>query len=76
MVMYTTTQTLTARQQVKALYAQVEGQKVEILDLRNVRDIDNNYFMVADVKFNGATLPVSIPIYKIQNLYAMVEQQC
>ena len=71
--MYTTTQTIKPTQIIKALYAQVEGKKVEILDLRSVQDTDN-YYMVADVRFSGALLPVSVPVSKLCNIYAMVEQ--
>ena len=74
MVILTTTPTVTQNQTIKALFAQVAGREVKILDLRNVRDVDSNYYIVADVKYNNALLPFTVPVYKLEKIYAMVEQ--
>lgn len=74
MVMLTTTPTITQSQNIKALFAQVAGREVKILDIRNVTDTDGIFRLIADVKYNDALLPFSTPLESLKNIYAMVEQ--
>lgn len=75
MTTYTTTQALKTNQNVKAIYALVEGRQVKILDLRYVYDTDaDKRYLIADVLYNGASLPVSVLTSRLSNLYAMVAQ--
>lgn len=75
MVMLTTTQAPQLNQQVKAIYATVEGRQVKVLDVRNVCDTDPaQSFLVADVQVNNNCLPFSVSLEKLQNIYALVEQ--
>jgi len=75
MLAYTTTATLKTNQRIVSIYAQVEGRQVKILDLRNVYDTDSEkHFLIVDVLFNGAPLPISVLFSRLENPYAMVEQ--
>ena len=72
---YTTTTTLKTNQRIIALYAQVEGRQVKVLDLRNVYDTAaEKHYLLADVLFNDTSLPVSVLFSRLANAYAMVEQ--
>lgn len=75
MIAYTTTQELKTNQAVKALYALVEGRQVKILDLRNVYDTAaDKHYLIADVLYNNASLPISVLASRLANIYAMVAQ--
>ena len=41
---------------------------IEVRDIRAVSDTDGKTYQVADVMYEGATLPVSIPLYELHGV--------
>ena len=41
---------------------------IEVRDIRAVSDVDGKTYQVADVLYDGAILPVSIPLYELHGV--------
>lgn len=75
--MYTTTHLMPAHTapRVLALYATTPRHpKVEILDIRTVRDTGGESWLIADVRATSALLPHSVKVSELTYIRAMLAQ--